>query len=262
MIAGIAGLCVLIASLMALFHHAPVPILAYDFHYRIAAPAALHGAQLFAGTRHTYLVLPPGAALTNAVFIRRHHNHPVTARRDGPYWQLPGVARGWRLATTQGVLSATVFGPPAPTSHGAVPSARKDRGHTRRVPAPRPAPELRRPVGGHRPLAPSATASRPRAGRLHIAAIRFTDGHLSRQGTARLRALRATLRQAPHIRILAFARGATPRDRHRAARQAVTLAATLLRWGVPARHLHIRVLAGDIASVEIAFVSAHKDFLP
>lgn len=261
MIAGIAGLCVLIASLMALFHHAPVPVIAYDFHYRIAAPAALHGTQLFAGTRHTYLVLPPGAALTDAVFIRRGHRHPVTPHRDGPYWQLPGVALGWRLTTTRGVLSATAFGPPTPIPQAVPPRDRKARVHTR-VPAPLPAHDHRRPVGGHRPLAPSATTSRSRAGHFHIAAIRFTDGHLSRQGTARLRALRATLRQAVHIRILAFAQGAAPRDRHRAARQAVTLAATLLRWGVPARHLRIRVLAGDIASVEIAFVSAHKDFLP
>ena len=261
MIAGIAGLFVLIASLVALFHHAPLPVIAYDFHYRIAAPAALHGAQLFAGTHHTYLILPPGATPTDAAFVRRGHWHPVTPRRDGPYWQLSGVAPDWRLTTTRGLLSATAFGPLVRSPRAAAPSGRKDRARAR-LAAPMRAHASRVPISDHRPLTPGAAISRPRAGRLRVAAIRFTGNHLSRQGAARLMALRAALQRAAPIRILACAHGATPEDRHRAARRAVILAATLLRWGIPARHLRIRVLAGDIASVEIAFVSAHKDTTP
>ena len=261
MIAGIAGFFLLVASLVAFFHHAPTPVIAYDFHYRIAAPAALHGAQLFAGMHHTYLILPPGDALTAVATLRRGHPHPVTARRDGPYWQLPGMAPVWRLTTTRGVMTATALLPPA----GATPRAEVP-GHDHAIRPQHPVATPPKAVPHAMPVArqhPRVLAGGPAPTRhLHVTALRFQGSHLSARGMARLMVLRAALRRATDIRILAFARSTTARDRHQAARRAVIVAATLLRWGVSARHLRIRILTGALGAVEIAFLSAHKDMTP
>ncbi len=260
MIAGIAGLCLLIASLVAVFHQAPLPVIAYDFHYRIVAPAALHGAQVFTGTHHTYLILPPGEALTAAAILRQKHPHPVTARRDGPYWQLPGIAHAWQLTTTRGTLTATAIqAPPAAAS----PIRASVRVHPvrPRSPAVTPTKVVARPMPAVRQHAKTISVRGSSKRHLHVAALRFKGSHLSARGMARLMVMRAALRRATDIRILAFAHNATARDRHQAARRAVILAAILLRWGVSARHMRIHILTGAVTSVEIAFLSAHKDIL-
>lgn len=251
MIAGIAGLCLLLIGFMTLFHHAP-PVMAYDFHYRLTAPAALHGTQMFSGVHHTYLVVPPGYAVTQAMFLRHGHQHPVTPRRDGPYWRLSDVARGWRITTTGGVLTVTALGSQTvktaasgPHQHapaaGATPPAAAPGPVVLADPTPRPVSQLRQ----------------------RIVALGFTGTRLSPRGQAHLIALHSALRQALRVRILAFSGSATPRSHHRAMRRAVTVAATLLRWGYPARHLHIRVLAGHRAALEITLFSAHtKDITP
>lgn len=261
MIAGLAGLCLLIAGLVAFFHHAPTPVIAYDFHYRIAAPAALHAAQLFAGTHHTYLILPPGEALTAAAILRRGHPHPVAGRRDGPYWQLPGLAPAWRLTTTRGILTATAI----PASTGAVsPIHASVRVHHARLrpPVAVPPKAVARPMPAARQHSKVVPAGDSPKRHLHVVALQFKGSHLSARGMARLMVLRAALRRATDVRILAFAQGTTARDRHQAARRAVILAATLLRWGVSARHLRIRILTGALGTVEIAFLSTHTDMTP
>ena len=247
MIAGLAGLCLLIVSLVAFWHHAP-PVIAYDFQYHIVAPAALHGAQLFSGVRRTYLVLPPGVTIMRAAFLRRTHRHPVTVGRDGPYWQLPKVARAWRITTTHGLLTAAAWGPPKRSAPATGP----------RIASPRKA-VIHRPIMP--PPAQSLQAAR-RGRRSRAYALGFRGTHLTALGKARLVALRSALRHTSVVRLLAFSGHPTSMSRHRAARRAVIVAATLLRWGCRARYIHIRIFTAHHAALEITFNTAQKDHTP
>ena len=246
MIAGIAGLCLLIISLVTFWHHAP-PVIAYDFQYHVVAPAALHSAQIFSGARRTYLVLPPGVTIIRAAFLRRTHRHPVTVGRDGPYWRLPKVARAWRITTTHGLLTAAAWGPPK-----------------RLTPATGPQAAL-----PHKAVAHQSSTPLP-AQPLHVArqersrayALGFRGTRLTARGEARLVALRSVLRHTSAVRLLAFSGRPTSMSRHRATRRAVIVAATLLRWGYRARDIHIRVFTAHHAALEITFNTANKDNTP
>ena len=251
MIAGVAGLCLFLFGWLTWWHHAP-PVIAYDFHYQVTAPSALQSTQIFSGVHHTYVVVPPGNTLMHAVFLRHGHKHPVTPRRDGPYWRLRTVSREWRLTTTGGVVTATAIGSQAV-------KAMASRLHPAASAVVRPRRVL--------PQAPallvdpkSESVTRPHE---RIVGLPFTGTRLSFTGQARLIALRPALTHAIRADIVAFSGSRSPQSHHVATRRAVMVAATLLRWGYPARHLHIRILAGPSAALKVVLFSAHtKDMTP
>ncbi|MHB8408372.1 MAG: TcpQ domain-containing protein [Acidiferrobacterales bacterium] len=71
----------------------------YAFGYRVHGE---RGAEVFSGTRNTYVLLPRGQDLISAAGDGR----PRVARRDGPYWRVAGLAGTWSLRTSKGWVTA------------------------------------------------------------------------------------------------------------------------------------------------------------
>lgn len=244
----VVGLIALVCAATACLWHSTPHLPAYHFHYRVQAVASasprLRMAQVFAGSRHTYVMLPlsKGLVLRQAIRLSPHGPHPAAIHRQGPYWQIDGLSPRWRFVSSLGVFTAT--GNPRPASR------------PRQALVRRPGPTST--VNPPKPLATSARTSvdKGRGGRLRFHQQRpvmtratyvvpFHAHHARLEHVARneMRALRLQIREATHITLQAWYR-LHFRSRRHALRRDATVAARLIAWGVAPARIQITTSTG------------------
>ena len=268
MAAAIVGLFALVWGALALWGGSPPPRLsAYHFAYHVAVPATrtsrpLRAVQVFAGTHHTYVVVPPRVTILRAAYRGvQGHLHPVIPHRDGPYWRLDAIRTDWTLTTSLGPLSVWS----SPQAAGRRAPARANAGHRdprTKIGDPAAAVSVARPS----PLCQACRVDRPHpsppsAADSPAVVVRFAAQRLTPQGRRRLQAARTRLVSATMLWLIAFSRHG--RHERRAARhRLITVAAHLMAWGARPRRLHFTVFPGRSRSVDIVIPSLLKDSLP